>query len=209
MANKMRATGEKVVVQSVDRALSILALFRTESSLGLTQIADRMNLAKSTVYGLIATLEKHGYLEQDLNTGKYRLGVRLLEMGGLFEKRLNLRREVAPVMKSLVERFAETVQVSILDGCEVVYIDLLEAPTSLRFTARIGMRAPAHCTATGKVMLADLPEGLLDELYGSGPLPMSTPVVSQALSLLRNTFASSASKGTLWMTRRLKWEYEA
>lgn len=185
MPNKTHTSREKVLVQSVDRALNILALFRQHSSLKLTEIADRMGLAKSTVYGLVSTLEAHGYLEQDPETGEYQLGVKLLEMGGYFEKRLSLRREAHSVMKSLVEKYGETVQLSILDGREVVYIDLVEAPTSIRYAARIGMRAPAHCTATGKVMLADLSESLLDKLYGDGLLPTTTPRSISSLVALK------------------------
>ncbi|MDI3481382.1 MAG: hypothetical protein PWQ97_1037, partial [Tepidanaerobacteraceae bacterium] len=176
---------DKIIVQSVDRALHILELFREESSLGLTQIAERMGLAKSTVYGLVATLEANHYLEQDPDNGKYRLGIRLLEMGELFNQRLDLRREAAPIMKSLVEKYAETVQLSILDGTEVVYIDLIEAPTSIKYTSRIGKRAPAHCAGTGKAMLADLPEDIIDKLYSNKPLVTPTPRSISNIVLLK------------------------
>ncbi|AYO29631.1 IclR family transcriptional regulator [Biomaibacter acetigenes] len=176
---------DKAIIQSVDRALRILELFREESSLGLTQIAERMDLAKSTVYGLVATLETHHYLEQDPDNGKYRLGIRLLELGELFNQRLDLRREAVPIMRDLVEKYSETVQLSILDGTDVVYIDLIEAPTSIRYTSRIGKRVQAHCAATGKAMLADLPEDVIDKIYSNKTLVTPTPRSISNIVLLK------------------------
>ncbi len=164
----------KVVVQSIERALRILSLFRAEPALGLTDIARAMGLAKSTTYGLLATLENGNILEQDLSSGKYRLGIALLELGGLFSERLDLRREAEPIMRELVEKFSETVQLSVLEGREVVYVERVEAPTSLKLNTYIGMRAPATCTATGKMLLSSLPDRALDVLLKAGPLPAKT-----------------------------------
>ncbi|MHB1654225.1 MAG: IclR family transcriptional regulator [Desulfitobacteriaceae bacterium] len=175
----------KPIVQSVDRAIAILSLFRKHRSLGITQIANEMGLAKSTVYGLAATLEKNHFLQQNTSTGSYSLGIGLFEMGELFSQRLDLRREAAPVMHELVDKYSETVQISILDGREVVYLDLIEGSNALKFSAGIGSRAYANCTATGKVMLADLPDEALDGMYSDEPLPIRTPRSIQSLVSLK------------------------
>lgn len=163
------------IIQSVDRAIAILFLFRKHRSLGITQIANEMGLAKSTVYGLVATLEKNKFLRQNPTTGTYSLGVSLFELGELFSQRFDLRREAAPIMRELVDKYSETVQISILDGREVVYLDLIEGTTALKFSTGIGSRVEAHCSATGKAMLADLTDEFLQELYSFESFPTRTP----------------------------------
>ena len=102
------------MIQSVDRALAILELFKDIDYLGLTEIAKKMGIAKSTAFGLVNTLMSKGFLEKDSVTNKYRLGVILLELGGLYSSRLDIRNEALPFMHGLREKTNETVQLSIL-----------------------------------------------------------------------------------------------
>jgi DNA-binding IclR family transcriptional regulator len=98
------------------------------------------------------------YVEQDSESGKYRLSVKLFELGNAVLSKLNMRAHALPFLRELRERTRETVQLSIIDQNEVLYIDVLESPEKIGVKAAIGERAPLYCTASGKVWLAGLPE---------------------------------------------------
>lgn len=146
-----------IQVRSVAKALRILNLLaehRREMSLG--EIAKEMQLAKSTAYGLLATLRDFGYIEQSPLDGKYRLGIRLFEVGSIVANSWDVRHVAAPFIQALVDKLGETVHLVVLDKGEVVYIDKRESTKSLRIVSQVGTRLPAHCTGVGKVFLANL-----------------------------------------------------
>ncbi len=95
-----------------------------------------------------------GYIDQSPFTGKYKLGLRLFELGNIVANRLDLRTIAAPYIQRLVETTGKTVHLTILDKGEVLYIDKCESHQSLRIVSQVGMRLPAHCTGVGKVLLA-------------------------------------------------------
>ena len=165
---------KKALVLSVEKALKIIELFRETPKLNLTEIANILDMPKSTAFGLIATLEKYGYLEQEETTGKYQLGITLLEMGGIFSSRLDIKDEVLPVIKMISERFAGNVHLTKLLGNEVVYIENIEPTNTVVIRTRIGSRAPANCTSTGKAFLACLSEEEIDKLFLQEQLPILT-----------------------------------
>lgn len=145
-------------IQSVARAIAIIeALAEVRGELPLNEIAHRLGLAKSTVHGIISTLKDHGYIEQSSFTGKYRLGLRLFEVGSLIARNWEVRTVAAPYIQRLKEEMGETIHLVVLDKYEVLYIDKLESSESLRIASQVGMRLPAHCTGVGKVLLAHLP----------------------------------------------------
>ena len=183
------------MIQSVDRALAILELFKDVDSLGLTEIAKKMGIAKSTAFGLVSTLMSKGFLEKDSVTNKYRLGVILLELGGLYSSRLDIRNEALPFMHGLREKTNETVQLSILVGTDIVYIDRAEAPSFIRFTTRVGSMSPAHCTATGKVLLSYIEEEELDRLYKGKSLTAFTDKTITDISSLKQTLKEVKDAG--------------
>lgn len=144
-------------IQSVARALTILdILAEAHGELPLNEIASRLGLPKSTVHGLISTLKDFGYLEQSNFTGKYRLGLRLFEMGSIVSQGWEVRGVAAPYIQKLLEELGETVHLVILDKFEVLYIDKRETGESLRIHTQVGMRLPTHCTGVGKVLMAHL-----------------------------------------------------
>ncbi len=146
-------------VQSVERALGILELLgNADFHLGISEVADESELPLSTTYRLLATLMDLGYVEQNPETNKYTLGVRVLQLRGAVIGHLTLGVHAMPVMKSLMNRVNETVHLAILNQGEVVYIERVEGLKTQGMYTRIGKRAPAHCTALGKVMLAYTPQ---------------------------------------------------
>jgi DNA-binding IclR family transcriptional regulator len=163
-------------VQSVERTLDIVeALSSNRTGIGVTELSKALNLHKSTVHRLLTTLMVRKYVEQDSESGKYRLSVKLFELGNAVLSKLNMRAHALPFLRELRERTRETVQLSIIDQNEVLYIDVLESPEKIGVKAAIGERAPLYCTASGKVWLAGLPEDRFYEVLRGVELKSRTP----------------------------------
>ncbi len=151
-------------IQSVMRALSLLEILAKETnSLSLSELAHKSNLKMSTAHRLLTTLMNREFVEQDSVTLRYRLGIKVFEIGNAALIINDLRSVARPFLKDLSERVNETINLAVLDGTEVVYIDQMESTNIIivKMFARIGSRGPAYCTGTGKILLADLP---VDEL---------------------------------------------
>jgi IclR family transcriptional regulator, KDG regulon repressor len=162
-------------IQSVARALAILdTLAEARGELALHEIAERLALAKSTAHGLISTLRDFGYVEQNVFTAKYKLGLRLFEVGSVVALGWDVRSVAAPYIQRLVEEMRETVHLVILDKYEVLYIDKRETSESLRIASQVGMRLPAHCTGVGKVLMAHLTPEERREIIAVKGLPRYT-----------------------------------
>jgi DNA-binding IclR family transcriptional regulator len=129
-----------------------------EPTIGVSELARRLGLGKSTVHRLLQSLAAEGLVEQDPGTGGYRLGLPVFELGEAVRSHLDLHAACGPVLVSLREQTGESSQVGVLDGREVVYIERLESSYTLRLFTETGRRVPVHCTSSGKVLLAFLPE---------------------------------------------------
>lgn len=172
-------------IQSVDRALQILDVFSGKNKeLGVTEIAKALDIHKSTVFGLIATLEHKGYLEQNLENGKYKLGIKLFELGNLVQEGMDLRAIAAPIITQLVDSYGETVHLVICDHNEVVYIDKKESTKAIRILSQVGTRLPMYCTGVGKCLLAFLPEDTLKAVMKNGLIPFTPNTLTEPDKLL-------------------------
>ena len=144
-------------IQSLQRAVAILRSFtEAEPELGVLELSRRLDLHKSTVSRMIATLQSEGLIDQNLETGKYRLGVGLVSLAGVALGRLNARAAAQPHLANLVTISQETVNVTVLDGNECVNIDRAASPQPIQYIGWIGRRSPLHCTASGKMILAHM-----------------------------------------------------
>lgn len=145
------------IIQAVDRALQIIDLFDEHTpELKITEIATRMQLHKSTVHSLLKTLILHGYMEQDEETGKYRLGLKLLAKGNLLLQRLDVRAVARKHLVRLSALTGQTMNLVVRDGREGVYVDKVEGTKAAIRYSRVGGRVPLHTSAVGKVLLAYL-----------------------------------------------------
>ncbi|MDN4524241.1 IclR family transcriptional regulator [Fictibacillus fluitans] len=143
------------IIQSVDRALRILDLFdEYESELKITDISARMNLHKSTVHSLLKTLQHYNYIEQNIENGKYKLGMKLFERGNFVIHNLDIRSVAKKHLMELSMKTGNTIHLVILDGKEGVYIDKVEGSAATILYSRIGRRIPVHCSAVGKALVA-------------------------------------------------------
>ncbi len=165
-------------VQAVSRALTILEALAGEpsSAMALTDLAHKVGLKMTTVHRLLSTLLTHGFAEQDQGTMRYRLGIKAFEIGNAALNAMDIRQVARPFLKELVDQLNETANLAILDRGEVVYIDQIESTNIVivKMFARVGSRGPAHCTGSGKVLLAGLADEDLLPLLEKMPLARFT-----------------------------------
>ena len=163
-------------LSSVRNAARLLRAFApTDRDLGVSELATRLALPKSSVHRLLTALAAEGLVERTPPNGRYRLGLRLYELGAIVSSHLDLHEVVSPYLDDLRNRTGETVHVSILDAGEVVYVERRESSHTLRIFRRVGHRNHAHCTSSGKVLLAWLPADERRRIYAEHGLPPHTP----------------------------------
>jgi IclR family transcriptional regulator, KDG regulon repressor len=159
------AVSPRYRIQAIERAVAILNVFSAdEPELGVTEIAERVRLHKSTVHRFMVNLDAAGLVERNPRSGRYRLGLHIFELGGLVMQRMNLWDEALPFLEGLVRDTGETGHLAVLEGGEAIYIERVEARRPLRVPSAIGRGYPAHATNLGKVLLADLPRDRLVEI---------------------------------------------
>ena len=147
------------MVQSLDRTFDILELLAgAQGGVSLTEISQRLELHKSTVYRLLAALRKRGYIEQSEKRAPTASGSEFLHLCGQYLNSLELKTEAEPHLRRLSQVTGQTVFLAIHQGGEVVYIDKVEQFNSLRKYSVIGQRRPLHCTSLGKALLLGLSE---------------------------------------------------
>lgn len=141
--------------KSFVKGLRVLeALARSDQPRGVAELARELDMTKSNVHRLLSTLVTQSFAQRNAANGTYEAAIKLWELGSQVAGRLDVRKTAAPHLAELKSRTGETAHLSILDGHHMVYIDRVETDQYVRTYGRIGARAPAHCTGTGKVMLA-------------------------------------------------------
>ncbi|QYK42174.1 MAG: IclR family transcriptional regulator [Paracoccaceae bacterium] len=140
----------------------IEALALSEQPRGVTDLAAELSMTKSNIHRLLTTLMAQGYVRQIPPHSTYELTTRIWELGSHVMRRMDLIKVARPAMARLAETTGETIHLSVLDGTDVVYLDKIESAHHIRAHTSVGARAPAFTVATGKAMLAMLPESYLD-----------------------------------------------
>jgi DNA-binding IclR family transcriptional regulator len=182
-------------IQSIERAVTILRSFtESEPELGVTELGRRLGLHKSTVSRILATLKREGLVGQNAETGRYRLGLGLISLAGVALGRLDVRAVAQPHLSELAVDTGETVNVSVRDGRECVYIERARSPKPIRYVGWIGRRIPLHCTAAGQVLLAYLPSDEQAAVLAE-PLPVYTGRTVVDLEALRTVLARVRQQG--------------
>jgi IclR family transcriptional regulator, KDG regulon repressor len=173
---QLRPVGDTQVLASVSNAARLLKEFgKGDHEIGVSELARRLGLGKSTTHRLLHTLTVERLLEQDAETGTYRLALAMHELGASVIASMDLHTAANPVMEQLRNMTKETVQIAVLDGRHVVYVERRESPQTIRLFGRVGHRNDAHSTSTGKVLLAHLSETELDEVLSGWRLARKTP----------------------------------
>jgi IclR family KDG regulon transcriptional repressor len=148
------------LIKSVEKAIAILKAFTIERpELSVTELSQELILHKSTVSRLLSTLEEGNLVEQNPETGKYRLGVALIGLGALVIAHTDVREIARSLLRQLAQETQETVNLAVLDGDEVINIEqMLPDRRQVKNIGWVGRRTPLHCVATGKVLLAYQPQ---------------------------------------------------
>ena len=164
-------------VPAVSRALDIMELFLDRPRLSATQITERLDLPRTTVHELIRTLVERAYLVPVAGPPtRYRLGMRLFELGASVADQIDLSREAQEVARDVAAACDETVHIAVLDGTDVVYVAKVDSTHPVRMVSAVGRRVPAHCTGVGKVLLSGLAPAAFEARYPvDRQLPALTP----------------------------------
>jgi DNA-binding IclR family transcriptional regulator len=184
------------LILSVIKALDILEEMNSSSKeVGVKELSERLEVSKSTAHRFLATLEYKGYIEQVEEKGKYRLSLKLFEMGNNIQKSLDLHSRSLPVLQDLNRRMNKTVHLVVLDKGEAVFVNKLAGyPTPVTYS-HIGKRSPAYCLASGKVLLAYLSHDDLDAIYQDKKLTQFTQNTYVDLAKLKRHLAKIRKEG--------------
>ena len=149
-------------LSSVTSALLVMKAFSAEEAeIGISSLAKRLGLAKSTVHRLAVTLAAEGFLEQNPDTGRYRLGLSLFTLGALARRRMDVSNVSRPLLGVLRDKYQEATTLAILSGPSIMFLHNLESGQAIGTRAHIGDLKPAYCTAEGRVLLAFSPPPVL------------------------------------------------
>lgn len=162
--------GEKVeVLSSVHNAIRILQTFSTsETELGISELSVRLGLAKSTVFRLMKTLSEANLVEKNMETQKYQLGLAAFELGFIVYHSMELRRISVPILEKLATSIRRVVRLGVYDKGGVVYLCKRIPDQDIGTISKIGDRVPTHCTAIGKILLANQSEKEIERVVAGG-----------------------------------------
>jgi len=182
-------------VRAVERATWILSSFDGEhAERGVSEIAQATGLHKATAHRIIMTLLNCGFLERTADGERFRLGLRLVELGLGALRDLDFRRAAFPYMQQLVERFGETCDLGIFDRGRVLDVEVVHSEHSLTVAARVGRHLPVHCTASGRVFLAFLPPEVVEPIL-SAPLTACTEKTITSPARFRAELEATRQRG--------------
>lgn len=162
------------MINSIVRGVTILNLFRGSKTLSLKEISEQSGLNKTTAHSIVLTLLAQRLLAQNKRTRKYALGPALFELGSLYRQRIDAYGVCLPLMRELSQKTGFTVQLSVLIESDVMYLSRVVTSEFLGFSSADGVRVSAHCTSSGKAMLATLSDERLLELFPEETLPGRT-----------------------------------
>ena len=194
-------------MQALERALGVLLAFtKGDRGLGVSEIARSLEMPKSAVHRILASLVKTGFVERDDSAPIYRLGPRAIDLGMVAMGTPDVRAMALPVMQELSRQTGETVTLSMLIGRERVYVSQVEGPQTVRMTVKVGARYPLYAGASGRAILTALSQGDCDGYLDSVPLaPLTRDTITSRPRLEKeirqareNGYSSSAGERDPW-----------
>lgn len=172
---KKSTKNDRYTISAIDKALDVIEALAEHDSLNLIELAEMLSKPKSSVYRIILTLENRGYITRSEETGKYTLGYKQLTLTRNLLEKNSLRNCALPEMRWLSDKYAETVNLGVLSGGKVLYMEMIEGKHSLRMNESIGSTSPFHATAIGKTIAAFSSEEKVESLLALNPLQKITP----------------------------------
>ncbi len=192
---QMERDPKRYNVRAVERAVRILSSFGNDhAEQSVTQIAQATGLPKATAHRITMTLFNSGFLERTGDGEQFRLGLRMVGLGLGALRRLDIRRAAQPYMQKLVADFGENCTLGVFDRGQVFYVEVEHSSHSLTIGARVGRHLPAHCTASGKALLAFLPPEAVQSVL-SLPLAAYTAKTITSPDQLREELKAIRQRG--------------
>ena len=180
------------------KVLAVLRQFAREApDLGVTDLSRLTGIDKTSIFRALKALEHYRFVEQDPATRKYRLGYAIVELAGKKLKQMPLASIAQPHLARLSRETGETVQMSVLDECRVLYISVIESPQPIRVALGVGSHGPLHCTAAGKIFLANVTSADQERIL-SRPLKKFSPRTIVDPTKLRKELSDIRDRG--WST---------
>ena len=190
---------EKTVVKAIEL---IEVLSDADKPVGVTALAAMLGLTKSNVFRLLNTLVQLGYVRRLEDAGHYELTLKMWSVSSKLVSRLDVKRAASPHIERLMRSSNESVHLSVFADGGVIYVDKLESEQPVRAYSRIGDRPPAHCVATGKVLLAYLPDALLSTVLAGGLKRFTPNTITDEVALRQELHEIRA---TGYATNRGEW----
>jgi DNA-binding IclR family transcriptional regulator len=183
-------------IAAVDKSLDILEfLSRQRREMGLPELCSALHMPKATLFRYLVTLEQRGYVRKSSASEKYGLGLRILDLSSRALDNLTFHEVALPHMKRLLTRFQETVNLAVLEGDQIVYVEILESPRTFRMCSRVGSREMPHSTALGKAILAFLSQQEIERILQNTGLPRYTASTICSLPRLMQELATTRQRG--------------
>ncbi|TLS51860.1 IclR family transcriptional regulator [Paenibacillus antri] len=196
---------EDVKVKSLFRALKIMDCFSLEKpEWGITELSQHLGFYKSNVSNIVTTFVKAGYLEQNEDNGKYRLGFKILQLGNIISSNISFRKLMIPYMQEIADKVNEIVYLAVPYEGEVIYLDSCLPKNQLSTRSMLGVKAPLHCTGIGKAMLSVLPEETVSDVISRGLKKFTDNTITNP-ELLLQELAETRERG--YSLDRMEHEY--
>jgi DNA-binding IclR family transcriptional regulator len=190
----MSDSGPAYPIESVDRALSLILAFEDSESITVTEASKFLGVSRSTAFRLLNVLEYREFVRQDPRTKIFHSGPALLRVGLSAVRRSEIRTVLRSTLEEIVAAVDETAHLVVLQRNDAFYLDCVEGSKILRATPRVGTVLPAHVSAAGKVLLANLPEPRLDDLL-EGELEAVTKRSKTSVTAIRRDLAKVRKRG--------------
>jgi len=181
---------------AVERALAMLeAVAQEPEGLSNAEISRKLQIPKSSASYILRTLEKQAYLNRDAETGKYRVGLKILSLSRGALSGIDVREVALPIMRHLVEKTNLTCHLAILDGPDAVYIEKVEPTGFLRVDTWVGRRMKVHATSVGKALVAHIPQEKLEKIISEAGMEKRTPKTITTLPRLLKELEKVRTQG--------------
>lgn len=180
---------EKKIIQSIQRAFDIIDCFDSKNSeLSLKNICDKVDLKKSTVFGIIKSLEECSYIVQNHNNNKYKLGLKFVEKGRIVSESLDIKNITLPYMKKLTDTFKETSHLCLYEENNIYCVaNMLSDEAYLFVSSKVGNILPIHASASGKIILASFPDEKVNKILEQTELKKLTKHTITDIAEIKDT----------------------
>jgi DNA-binding IclR family transcriptional regulator len=181
---------------AVERALAMLeAVAQVSDGLSNAEISRKLNIPKSSASYILRTLETQGYLTRDAESGKYRVGLKILSLSRGALGGLDVRGVALPIMRHLTHQTGLTCHLAVLDGADAVYVEKVEPEGFIRMDTWIGRRMRVHATSVGKAMVAYIPQDQLEQILRKSGMEKRTPKTITTLPRLLKELEKVRTQG--------------